>query len=485
MTIQNKDKATAKTVAIAVSYWLSSLVAYYLIYSSFSTFIEQTINTKKLNILSFEYTLAIISILYIIFKGRAFSYRHQKAWVSIFSLPLFSTFSQMLWVGIGIYFSLQSADLLAWWNGSRDVTISLTGLQLALVMLLSSSFIFLESQLSTNAISMNLGKESKRKVEQLEHVIRLAPPGDFSSLFAWYVDTINGWTYNQLPYAQTALDKKVREAGNNPEELKALDKEYRNLIDNQKKHIRAILICYARLAAVFDNTKLGEGSTVYRANIMIKMTKDIVQSDSVVNFLPSIIQNTHTHSVDYYLSLDPDYSVKIYSRSKSIISENGEVKNFDADNVKELILPVFSKETDAVYNCFGAPRAVATGEPQFVIDTHDEIDEWSKLNPGRQVIDAANSYYLDSKKARSILSIPLVLSRVTNKGTSPENIFGSVNIYRNTTKLLSGDESKKEQFVNILTPITQALSRVISLHLRALKSHEQLQSQMKLSKFES
>lgn len=146
---------------------------------------------------------------------------------------------------------------------------------------------------------------------------------------------------------------------------------------------------------------------------------------------------------------------------------------------------MFSKETDAVYNCFGAPRAVATGEPQFVIDTHDEIEEWSKLNPGRQVIDAANSYYLDSKKARSILSIPLVLSRVTNKGTSPENIFGSINIYRNTTKLLSGDDSKKEQFVNILTPITQALSRVISLHLRALKSHEQLQRQIKPSKIES
>ena len=485
MTIQNIDKATTKAVALTTSYWLSSLVAYYLIYSSFSTFIEQAINTKKLGVLYAEYTLAIISILYVIFKGRVFSYQHQKAWVSTFSLPLFSTFSQMLWVGIGIYFSLQSANLLAWWNGSGDVTISLTGLQLALVMLLSSSFIFLESQLSTNAISMNLSKESKQKVEQLEHVIRLAPPGDFSSLFAWYVDTINGWTYNQLPYTQTELDKKVRKVGNNPEELKALEKEYSELIDNQKEHIRAILICYARLAAVFDNTKLGEGSTVYRANIMIKMTKDIIQSNSVVNFLPSIIQNTHTHSVDYYLSLNPDYSVKIYSRSKSITSENGKVKSFDADDIKGLILPVFSKETDAVYNCFGAPRAVATGEPQFVIDTHDEIEEWSKLNPGRQVIDAANSYYLDSKKARSILSIPLVLSRVTNKGTSPENIFGSINIYRNTTKLLSGDDSKKEQFVNILTPITQALSRVISLHLRALKSHEQLQRQIKPSKIES
>lgn len=279
MTIQNIDKATTKAVALTTSYWLSSLVAYYLIYSSFSTFIEQAINTKKLGVLYAEYTLAIISILYVIFKGRVFSYQHQKAWVSTFSLPLFSTFSQMLWVGIGIYFSLQSANLLAWWNGSGDVTISLTGLQLALVMLLSSSFIFLESQLSTNAISMNLSKESKQRVEQLEHVIRLAPPGDFSSLFAWYVDTINGWTYNQLPYTQTELDKKVRKVGNNPEELKALEKEYSELIDNQKEHIRAILICYARLAAVFDNTKLGEGSTVYRANIMIKMTKDIIQSN--------------------------------------------------------------------------------------------------------------------------------------------------------------------------------------------------------------
>ncbi|ELC9557935.1 hypothetical protein RJY19_004691 [Vibrio alginolyticus] len=479
MTIQNKDKAPKSTIAKVVSYWLLSMGAYYLIYNSFDTFIEKTITTKSLSFLHFEYSLAIISVLFVIFKGRAFSYQHQRAWVSVFSLPLFSTFSQMLWVGIGIYFSLQSSDLLAWWNSPDQITISLPGLKLALIMLLSSSFIFLESQLSTNAVSMNLNNESKRKVEQLEHVIRLAPPGDFSSLFAWYVDTINGWTYNDLPYAQAALNEKIRAAGEDSDKLAALSKEYSELIDNQKAHIRAILICYARLAAVFDNTKLGEGSTVYRANIMIKMEKDIVQSDSVVNFLPSIIQNTHTHSVDYYLSLDPDYSVKIYSRSKSIVGATGKVKSFKADKVKELILPVFSKEDDAVYNCFGAPRAVATGEPQFVIDTHDEIDEWSKLNPGRQVIDAASSYYLDSKKARSILSIPLVLSRVTNKGTSPENIFGSINIYRNTTKLLSGDEGKKEQFVNILTPITQALSKVISLHLRALKSQDQLRKQLK------
>ncbi|TON44921.1 hypothetical protein CGH56_25070, partial [Vibrio parahaemolyticus] len=46
-------------------------------------------------------------------------------------------------------------------------------------------------------------------------------------------------------------------------------------------------------------------------------------------------------------------------------------------------------------------------------------------------------------------------------------IFGSINIYRNTADLLSGDEGKKEQFVNILTPITQALSRIIGLHLSA------------------
>lgn len=449
-------------------YWLSSILAYICIYVSINTFIDTTISTKQLALAKPEHLMALVAVIYVIIKGIVFNFNHQKHWINVFSLPLFSTFSQMLWVGIGIYFSLQSSIILAWWNDVPNTIISLDGLEIALFLLFSSSFIFLENQLSTNAVNLSLNQESKNKVDQLEHVIRLAPPGDFSSLFAWYVDTINGWTYNKLPLEQAELERKISEAKKNaittPQNLIT---EYEQLVENQKAHIRAILICYARLAAVFDNTKLGEGNTIYRANIMIKKTKDLVSSDSVVNFLPSIIQNSHTHSVDYYLSLNPDYSVKIYSRSKSITDDKGNVKKFNEDNVKSLLLPVFSRDEDEIYNCFGAPRAVATGQPQFVIDTHDEIDEWSKLSPGRQVIDAANDYYLNSKKARSILSIPLVLSRVNNKKISADNIFGSINIYRNTSNLLSGDESKKEQFVNILTPITQALSKVISLHLKA------------------
>ncbi|WP_219624266.1 hypothetical protein, partial [Vibrio parahaemolyticus] len=188
---------------------------------------------------------------------------------------------------------------------------------------------------------------------------------------------------------------------------------------------------------------------------------------SNVNFLPSIVRDSHIHSVNYYLSLDKDYSVKIYSRSTSITDKEGVLKDFNHDDIDSLILPVFSSKNDELYNCFGAPRAVATGQPQFVTDTHEEVKEWAKLNPGKQVIDAAENYYLNSKKARSLLSIPMIVSKLASDATQPDKIFGSINIYRNTADLLSGDEGKKEQFVNILTPITQALSRIIGLHLSA------------------
>ncbi len=475
----NMPKSEKRWVRVckSLAFWVLSCGSYALLASTLTDFLNNILTNQNLEVLKFDslgaaHLFTSIAVLYIVTKSYIFAYSNHKQWLSFFSLPLFSTFSQMLWVGVGIYFSLQSANLLGWWTHAPDAKdISIADLELALILLLSSSFLFLENQLSSNAISVHLNKESKSKVEQLEHVIRLAPPGDFSSLFALYVDIVSGWTYNKLPQEQSELEKRYiqykSQKPNDIEILKEIVKDYEALVTNQKSYIRAVLICFARLAAVFDNVKLGEGSTVYRANIMIKKTKDMVQTSDHVNFLPSIVRDSHIHSVNYYLSLDKEYSVKIYSRSKSITDNDGNLKEFKHDKIDSLLLPVFSHENDAIYNCFGAPRAVATGQSQFVKDTHEEVREWANLNPGQQVISAAEKYYFKSKKARSLLSIPLVVSRVASDATAPEKIFGSINIYRNTADLLSGDESKKEQFANILTPITQVLSRIIGLHLKA------------------
>lgn len=461
----------------SILFWIISCGAYVLIADSLTEFTTHILTNRSIDILKYEdwgttHLFTICAIFYIVIKSYLFNYHNHKQWLALFSLPLFSTFSQMLWVGVGIYFSLQSSNLLSWWINEPDAKeISVADLEMALILLLSSSFLFLENQLSSSAINVHLNKESKSKVEQLEHVIRLAPPGDFSSLFALYVDIISGWTYNKLPQEQGILDKRYadykKSSPNDTEVLEEIFKDYEKLVADQKSYIRAVLICFARLAAVFDNVKLGEGSTIYRANIMIKKTKDMVLPTSDVNFLPSIIRDSHIHSVNYYLSLDKEYSVKIYSRSKTITDKDGKLKEFKHDDIDSLLLPVFSSIDDKIYNCFGAPRAVATGQHQFVRDTHEEVKEWEKLNPGQQVIDAAKDYYFHSKKARSLLSIPLVVSRVTNNATAPDKIFGSINIYRNTANLLSGDEGKKEQFTNILTPVTQVLSRIIGLHLKA------------------
>ncbi|TOP38570.1 hypothetical protein, partial [Vibrio parahaemolyticus] len=100
----------------------------------------------------------------------------------------------------------------------------------------------------------HLSHESKSKVEQLEHVIRLAPPGDFSSLFALYVDTVNGWTYNKLPLKQKELDKRYNDyKKGNPNNIGILEEivtDYEKFLTDQKSYIRAVLICFARLAAV-------------------------------------------------------------------------------------------------------------------------------------------------------------------------------------------------------------------------------------------
>ena len=457
---------------LGLSFCAYTLLAYSLIDFVNKTLINHNFEMFKFGNWGITHILMVISVIYLVIKSHIFTYNNHKQWLGFFSLPLFSTFSQMLWVGIGIYFSLQSANLLAWWTNVPDAKmIAVADLEMALFLLLSSSFLFLENQLSSNAISVHLNKESKSRVEQLEHVIRLAPPGDFSSLFALYIDIISGWTYNKLPQEQRELEKRYskykKQTPQDVKILKEIIKDYEALVTNQKSYIRAVLICFARLAAVFDNVKLGEGSTIYRANIMIKKTRDKIQPEDHVNFLPSIVRDSHIHSVNYYLSLDKEYSVKIYSRSKTITDKEGKLKEFKYDNIDSLLLPVFSHENDEIYNCFGAPRAVATGQSQFVTDTHEEVREWAKLNPGQQVIEAAEKYYFKSKKARSLLSIPLVVSRVASDATVPEKIFGSINIYRNTTDLLSGDEGKKEQFANILTPITQVLSRIIGLHLQA------------------
>ncbi|WP_193785077.1 hypothetical protein [Vibrio vulnificus] len=490
MNMPENEKTWVKIVK-RVGFLLLSFASYAVVAYFLADFVNQILISRSVDIVKYDnwgtpHLMTFLAIFYIVTKSYLFSYRNHKHWLGLFSLPLFSTFSQMLWVGVGIYFSLQSANLLAWWvSAPNAVPISTTDLELALFLLLSSSFLFLENQLSSNAIHAHLSHESKSKVEQLEHVIRLAPPGDFSSLFALYVDTVNGWTYNKLPLKQKELDKRYNDyKKGNPNNIGILEEivtDYEKFLTDQKSYIRAVLICFARLAAVFDNVKLGEGSTIYRANIMIKKTKEMVDTKSNVNFLPSIVRDSHIHSVNYYLSLDKDYSVKIYSRSTSITDKEGVLKDFNHDDIDSLILPVFSSKNDELYNCFGAPRAVATGQPQFVTDTHEEVKEWAKLNPGKQVIDAAENYYLNSKKARSLLSIPMIVSKLASDATQPDKIFGSINIYRNTADLLSGDEGKKEQFVNILTPITQALSRIIGLHLSAeqrfLTLEKELQSE--------
>ena len=404
---------------------------------------------------------------------------------------------------IGIYFSVTSSAINSWITGSKAMSNGTAKLfSYVIATLFMSIIIFLLNQIA-------LGKKRKQeeqqsmdkyqsKIEQLENIIRLAPPNGFAKNLSHYVDVADDFVQIIIKKSQ-AINKDIEAAKvyfelkkpedifkgieflktkiladsfrKNKSEVKELIELLEKAQNTNAEYIRAILVSYARLAALFDGVVPSrKDKNIYRANLMLKYSKNDKKMPELRGFryVPSVLVEQGVAELQNYLTLHEEHSVQVYSE-KVGIAKRGESKEvipvkFDPDSdIKSFSLPFFLEESQRNYNCFGAPRAVAEVECQFINDTAKEIDNWreSQESP-REIIDEASKYFGKRDIAKSIISMPLMHSRYDEDHKLAKNVMGVVNIYRDKKNLMMGNTEKQEQFEHITTPLNFALSKIVA-----------------------
>ena len=404
---------------------------------------------------------------------------------------------------IGIYFSVTSSALNHWITGTAAMSNG-TAKLLAYVMatLFISIIIFLLNQI---ALGKRRKKEDKQnfdtyqeKIDQLENIIRLAPPNGFAKNLSNYVDVaddfvqiINKNSHSINEYTKTVhsyfnvknpqdffkgidhlkVEINTESFNVNKNEIEKIIKLMNEAQDTNAKYIRAILVSYARLAALFDGiVPSRKDKNIYRANLMLKYGKvdKKIPSLKYFRYVPSVLVDQGVANVQHYLTLHEEHSVQVYSE-KIGIAKRGENKEvipveFERDfDIKSFSMPFFLDDKQKNYNCFGAPRAVAEVECQFINDTTLAIDEWraNQISP-KEIIDEASKNFKSRDIAKSIISMPLMHSRYDEEHKSSKNVMGVVNIYRDKKNLMMGNTEKQEQFEHITTPLNFALSKIVA-----------------------
>jgi hypothetical protein len=404
---------------------------------------------------------------------------------------------------IGIYFSVTSSAINSWITAREAMSLGTAKLfSYVIATLFMSIIIFLLNQIA-------LGKRRKQeeqknmdayqsKIDQLENIIRLAPPNGFAKNLSHYVDVADDFVQiilkrnhninNSIEAARAYFDlKNPKDIFKGIEFLKTkifADRFCKNKSGVEKiiglleeaqntnaQYIRAILVSYARLAALFDGVVPSrKDKNIYRANLMLKYSKSDKKMPELSDFryVPSVLVEQGGAELQHYLTLHEEHSVQVYSE-KVGIAKRGKSKEvipvqFEPDSdIKSFSLPFFLEESQKNYNCFGAPRAVADVECQFINDTIKEIDNWreSQESP-REIIDEASKYFGRRDIAKSIISMPLMHSRYDEDHKLAKNVMGVVNIYRDKKNLMMGNTEKQEQFEYITTPLNFALSKIVA-----------------------
>ena len=97
------------------------------------------------------------------------------------------------------------------------------------------------------------------------------------------------------------------------------------------------------------------------------------------------------------------------------------------------------------------------------MNNHGNIKKWRKeqMTPV-EIIDEAERHFNQRDIAKSIISLPLMLSRYDVIHKSSRYVMGVVNIYRDKTDLMMGNPKKQEQFEHITTPLNFALSKIVA-----------------------
>lgn len=434
-------------------------------------------NLSTFDVLFLLYIIAIVIVTFFFSKKiRFFSLRN---YYPFFSHAFITTISQFSIFGIGIFFSVLSSPIKDWLADGQAL-IYPNAFQYIIFLLFLTVFTFMYNIISTKVVD-------EHKLDKIENIIQLAPSSAFSSDLSMYTDVIDDWAYEltkttdkthklfqglakylkiesdaQFPFDQfksVCIDDDLKKQNKKITEFK---EKCDTILLNNEEHIRAALISYARLAASFDGRTPDEKKGhVYRANLMIMFELEKKDSEYDFKFIPELIKQ-HNNIIKYYLELDSNYSVRLYTSKKKIYDKDYKPLVFNKDDeVNACSFPLFLDKECSHYNCFGAPMAVFEISPQFTPNTLEKVEEWKEKEPGVSLIKEARDYYNKEKKARSIISIPLVQSRYIMDQDSHNKIIGVVNIYRDEADIMHSSNAKLKQFSDITTSLNSSLSRII------------------------
>jgi hypothetical protein len=339
----------------------------------------------------------------------------------------------------------------------------------------------------------------REKIEDLENIIRFAPPNGFAKILSNYVDVADDFVQLTLQHSHTMTKQRVYATKllNMDESnlFKGIDYVTSNMVlseaqiidvqeeinetitqlekaqEKTAEYIRCILVAYARLAALFDGiTPSQKDNDIYRANLMLKYRSSDKElpDKSTFRYIPSVLLDQDNINIKHYLTLHEEHSVKVYREKTRItkMNDNGEIEPIQFqkdDKIKTFSMPFFLRKDQKNYNCFGAPRAVADAECQFINDTQEEIKQWrmERKSPS-EIVDEAEVHFDKDSIAKSIIAMPLMQSRYDEIHKSSKHVMGVVNIYRDKTNLMMGNQQKQEQFEHITTPLNFALSKIVA-----------------------
>ncbi len=415
------------------------------------------------------------------------AYTRFKSYIStglenlIFGHSITAQLLTVISLSLGIYTSVTSASILNWFSpGINAIGEARYGVEYILFItvivflslvkygIVTARVIKIEKAEHRKNVTDIEIKQTKR-VDELERVIRLAPPGKFPSQFAHYADILEDLATENVFNATLAFESLS-------DEQKTIT-AWERLIEEQQNYIRASLIALARLAGTYDNAALGVSSPLeYRANLMFKI-KDPE--------LLAIIQNKKKHqkrffielgsNPEYHLVHSKEYSVLVDNEDESLVSSHSDqytIKTFLCDpKVIDAVFPVYldGEGNNTVYNMFGGPEAIATCHPQFIANTKNSADTLHEKGMPKPLVDAAVSYYSGDEKGKSIVSLPISHQRFLQSSLKPENMNGVINIYRNKVDLFSNDDDKFTSFSHLTLPLQISISRIVHFHLMTLK----------------
>lgn len=451
--------------------------------------------------------IAVVNLLAYIFpkfKVKTPNFMRLRFNIELLSSPTCTSLLHFIVFAVGIYFSITSSEINKWIQNDELMSRGVSQVFASFVAILALSIVvFMLNQVAIGKRKKNEDDANQQvyreKIEDLEKIIRFAPPNGFAKVLSNYVDVADDFVQLTLQHShklttqrmyaskllsleESDLFKGISYVTTNMKlrESAILEKanEINNVIEQLEKaqektaeYIRCILVAYARLAALFDGiTPSQKDNDIYRANLMLKYRSSDKElpDKSTFRYIPSVLLDQDGINIKHYLTLHEEHSVKVYREKTRItkVNEDGEIEPIQFqkdDHITTFSMPFFLRSDQKNYNCFGAPRAVADAECQFINNTQEEIKRWrmEKKSPS-EIVDEAEMHFDKHSIAKSIIAMPLMQSRYDETHKSSKHVMGVVNIYRDKTNLMMGNRQKQEQFEHITTPLNFALSKIVA-----------------------